>query len=222
MATDGECSGRPLRRDALANQERLLAAATAVFLREGHHVPMATVAAEAGVGVGTLYRRYPSRDALLEALTLRSFRLLVALAEEAEGREGDALARLGWYWDRVIDERAQLVLPLHGGPPVTADHVRAERARLHACLRRLLDAGCRDGSIRADVDTSDIVLFGAMLVAPLPGASDWNAVARRQKAIHLDGLRPTATTLSEHSVAGTCICATGCVSMSTESEPVQR
>jgi AcrR family transcriptional regulator len=222
VATDGECSGRPLRRDALANQERLLAAATAVFLREGHHVPMATIAAEAGVGVGTLYRRYPSRDALLESLTLRSFRLLVALAEEAEGLEGDALARLDRYWDLVIDERDQLVLPLHGGPPVTADDVRAERARLHACLRRLLDAGRRDGSIRADVDTSDIVLFGAMLVAPLPGASDWNAVARRQKAIHLDGLRPTAATLSEHSVAGTCICATGCASMSTESEPVQR
>src|SRR3954452_4119446 len=222
MATDGECSGRPLRRDALANQERLLAAATAVFLREGHHVPMATIAAEAGVGVGTLYRRYPSRDALLEALTLRSFRLLVALAEEAEGQEGDALVRLDRYWDRVIDERDQLVLPLHGGPPVTADDVRAERTRLHACLRRLLDAGCRDGSIRADVDTTDIVLFGAMLVAPLPGASDWDAVARRQKAIHLDGLKPTAATLSEHSVAGTCICATGCVSMSTESDPVQR
>ncbi len=62
MAADGERerSGRPLRRDALANQERLLAAATAVFLREGHHVPMATIAAEAGVGVGTLYRRYPA------------------------------------------------------------------------------------------------------------------------------------------------------------------
>jgi AcrR family transcriptional regulator len=193
VATDGECPGRPLRRDALANQERLLAAATAVFLREGHHVPMATIAAEAGVGVGTLYRRYASRDALLEALTLRSFRLLVALAEEAEGREGDALARLDRYWDRVIDERDHLVLPLHGGPPVTADDVRAERARLHACLRRLLDAGYRDGSIRDDVDTSDIVLFGAMLVAPLPGAADWDSVARRQKAIHLDGLRPTAT-----------------------------
>ena len=107
-----------------------------------------------------MYRRYPSRDALPEALTHRSFRLLVALAEEAETREGDALARLDWYWDRVIEQRDQLVLPLHGGPPVTADHVRAERARLHACLRRLLDAGRRDGSIRDDVDTHDIILFG--------------------------------------------------------------
>ena len=154
-----------------------MAAATAVFLHEGYHVPMATIAAEAGVGVGTLYRRYPSRVALLEALTHRSFRLLVALAEEAEARAGEALARLDWYWDRVIDQRDQLVLPLHGGPPVAADHVRAERARLHACLRRLLDAGCRDGSLRDDVGTDDIILFGGAPRFLLPGASNWDAVA---------------------------------------------
>jgi AcrR family transcriptional regulator len=188
VAVDGG-HGRPLRRDALANQERVLAAALTVFLRDGRHVPMAAIAAEAGVGVGTLYRRYPSRDALLDALTHRSFQLLAGLAEEAEARDGTALARLDGYWDRVIDRRDQLVLPLHGGPPVTTEPVRAERTRLHACLRRLLDAGRRDGSIRDDVDTGDIVLFGAMLVVPLPGAGpEWDAIARRQKAIHLDGL----------------------------------
>ena len=63
----------PLRRDALANQERVLAAAVATLLREGRQASMATIAAEAGVGVGTLYRRYPSREALLSALTERSF-----------------------------------------------------------------------------------------------------------------------------------------------------
>jgi AcrR family transcriptional regulator len=190
VAADGDDGrpGRPLRRDALANQERVLAAALTVFLREGRHVPMATIAAAAGVGVGTLYRRYPSRDALLDALTHRSFQLLVRLAEEAEAGDGTALDRLDRYWDRVIEHRDQLVLPLHGGPPVTTGPARAERDRLHACLRRLLDAGRRDGSIRDDVDTGDIVLFGAMLVTPLPGASEWDAIARRQKAIHLDGL----------------------------------
>jgi AcrR family transcriptional regulator len=68
MAANG-VDGRParsLRRDALANQEKVLTAALRVFLREGRHVPMAEIAAEAGVGVGTLYRRYPNRDALLE------------------------------------------------------------------------------------------------------------------------------------------------------------
>lgn len=186
--TDGR-SARSLRRDALVNQEKLLAAALRVFLREGRHVPMAEIAAEAGVGVGTLYRRYPNRDALLEALTHRSFRLLAQLAEDAETRPGDVVARLDWYWDRVIDERDQLVLPLHGGPPITGDHVRAEQARLHASLQRLLDLGRREGRIRADVDIRDVIMFGAMLVTPLSGAREWDVVARRQKAVHVDGLR---------------------------------
>ena len=180
---------RRLRRDAAENAERVIAAATRAGLAEGKFVPLAQIAADAGVGIGTLYRRYPSRDALLDALTHRSFRLLADLAEEAEARDGTALARLDGYWDRVIDQRDQLVLPLHGGPSVTTEPARAERARLHACLRRLLAAGRDDGSIRDDVDTGDIVLFGAMLVAPLPGAgAEWDAIARRQKAIHLDGL----------------------------------
>jgi AcrR family transcriptional regulator len=57
--------GRALRSDALANQERVLAAAVTAVLREGQQVPMAIIAAEAGVGIGTLYRRYPNREALL-------------------------------------------------------------------------------------------------------------------------------------------------------------
>lgn len=190
MATDG-VDGRParsLRRDALANQEKVLSAALRVFLREGRHAPMAEIAAEAGVGVGTLYRRYPSRDALLEALTHRSFRLLARLSEDAETRRGDAVARLDWWWDRVIDQRDQLVLPLHGGPPIISDHVRAEQARLHASLQRLLDIGRREGRIRDDVDIQDVILFGAMLITPLSGAPEWDAIARRQKAIHIDGL----------------------------------
>jgi AcrR family transcriptional regulator len=179
---------RSLRRDALANQEKVLSAALRVFLREGRHVPMAEIAAEAGVGVGTLYRRYPNRDALLEDLTHRSFRLLARLSEDAETRQGDAVARLDWWWDRVIDQRDQLVLPLHGGPPITSDHVRAEQARLHASLQRLLDDGRREGRIRDDVDIRDVILFGAMLITPLSGTREWDAIARRQKAIHIDGL----------------------------------
>ena len=59
MTRATEARGGGLRRDALANQERVLAAAVTAVLREGRQVPMATIAADAGVGVGTLYRRYP-------------------------------------------------------------------------------------------------------------------------------------------------------------------
>lgn len=179
---------RSLRRDALVNQERVLAAAVTTILREGRNVPLARIAAEAGVGIGTLYRHYPSRAALLDALTLRSFRLLFELAQAAERRDGPALAGLDWWWDRVIELRDQLVLPLGGAPVSTSPPVRAEQSRLHESLQRLLARGQREGSIRADVSTRDLIIFGAMLVAPLPGALDWAQTARRQKEIHLDGL----------------------------------
>ena len=68
---------RPLRSDAAANAERVLAAAIRTGLGEGRHVPLAEIAREAGVGVGTLYRRYPNRDALLEALEARAYGLLI-------------------------------------------------------------------------------------------------------------------------------------------------
>lgn len=66
---------RGLRRDAEANRERLLAAAVTAMLREGRNVPLATFAAEAGVGVGTLYRKYPDRAGLMRALEHRAYGL---------------------------------------------------------------------------------------------------------------------------------------------------
>ncbi len=181
-------SARPLRRDAQANQERLLAAAITAVLREGNQVPMATIAAEAGVGVGTLYRRYPNREALLDALTHRSFELLVEIAQMAEARPGTALAGLDWWWDHVIARRDELVLPLNGGPPVSNPETIAVRTQLHAALRRILERGRAEGSLRDDVNTGDVILFGAMLVTPPPGASNWDRAARRQKKIYVDGL----------------------------------
>jgi AcrR family transcriptional regulator len=191
MSIDSQRSApapRPLRRDAVANQERVLAAAVTVLLREGRQAPMATIAAEAGLGVGTLYRRYPNREALLDALTYRSFELLLAVAQEAETREPSALMCLSWWWDRVIEQRDQLVLPLGGGPPIMSAETLAVRSELHQSLQRLLERGQREGSIRDDVSIRDVILFGAMLVTPLPGAEDWARVARRQKEIYLDGL----------------------------------
>jgi AcrR family transcriptional regulator len=74
LTTDQGGAAQPRRRprrDAEANRERLLAAAAAAMAREGRHVQLAVIAAEAGVGVGTLYRRYADRDALMQALEER-------------------------------------------------------------------------------------------------------------------------------------------------------
>lgn len=185
-APPGGDEQRPLRRDAVANRERVLAAALAAIRREGSHVPMATIAAEAGVGIGTLYRRYPDREALLDALTHRSFELVLSCARDAEGRDEPAIASLDWYLDRIIAVRRELFMPLSGGPPLTGP-TAAVRSQLHESLRRILARGRRDGSIRPDATTADVVIFGALLVAELPVA-DWGRMARRQKRVWLDGL----------------------------------
>jgi hypothetical protein len=129
----------------------------------------------------------------LGALTHRAFELLLEQARAAEAREDTALASLSWWWDRMIDQRDQRVLPSGGGPPVTSTQTLAVQSQLHQSLQRLPQREQRDGSIRNDITTRDVVLFGAMLVTPLPSAEDWNRTARRHKEIYLDGLSPPVT-----------------------------
>ena len=87
---------RKLRKDAAENNGRLLAAAVRSGLAAGKFVPLEQIAADAGVGIGTLYRRYPNREALLEAMAVRAYRLILAEAEGAlaTGKTGhDAINR---------------------------------------------------------------------------------------------------------------------------------
>ena len=183
---------RRVRSDALANQERVLAAAVTAVLREGRQVPMGTIAAAAGVGIGTLYRRYPNREALLEALTLRAFRLVLECAENAENLDEPGLAALSSFLDCVISHADQLILPLHGGPIPVDTETLAARSTVHQALQRILDRGWRDGTIRADVTTRDIIVLSALLAQQLPDDRGSDHAPRRLKSFFLDGLAPPA------------------------------
>ena len=175
-----------LRRDAQLNQQRILAAAAAVVHRDGPHVPMAVVAAAAGVGIGTLYRRYPNREALLDALTRRSFRLVLDNARAAAAWPGNALDafRVGL----TIASRGELILPLHGGPDPVTDATRSVRDEVHRTLQEIVDRGRRDGTVRADATTRDVVYFGALLAQPLAAAEGWDDIAHRLQQVYVDGL----------------------------------
>jgi AcrR family transcriptional regulator len=181
---------RRVRSDAQANRERVLAAAVTAVLREGRQVPMGTIAADAGVGIATLYRRYPNREALLEALTLRAFHLVLQCAEDAESRNEPGLATLSSFLDCVIGHADQLVLPLHGGPIPTAAGTLAARSSVHQAIQRILESGRRDGTIRADATARDIIVLTALLAQPLPHNPDPDQTLRRLKAFFLDGLAP--------------------------------
>lgn len=183
---------RELRRDAAANRDRLLAAAAAAIRREGAGVPLATIAADAGVGVGTLYRRYPSREALLSALTRRSFQMVLDAAQRAVDSRGAAIDSLRSFIDQTIEHGSELVLPLHGGPVPLDPEAVALRTRVHDNLEEILRHGRQDGTIRPDVTAFEIIVFGALLAQPLPHVPNWKSMARREAAIFFDGISGTA------------------------------
>jgi AcrR family transcriptional regulator len=180
-----------LRSDAAANRERILAAATVAVRRDGEKVPMSTIAEEAGVGIGTLYRHYPTRLALLVALTLASFNLVRDHAHAAAQSNLPATAALAQFLERTIAARDQFVLPLHGGPVIHDERIVALQREIRTLLAQILARGRREGTIRPGVTANDIILTGAMLAQPLSRVADWDRLARRQARIFIAGLAAT-------------------------------
>jgi AcrR family transcriptional regulator len=191
--TEAPVVTRRLRSDAAANRERILAAATVAIRRDGEKVPMATIAGEAGVGIGTLYRHYPTRPDLLAALTLRSFRLVLQHARAAALSDDPAPAALEQFFERTIAARNDLILPLHGGPVIHDGKIVSLRTEIRNLLEQVLDRGRRERTIRRDATPIDVIITGAMLAQPLPNTADWDRLARRQARIFVAGLAPTAT-----------------------------
>jgi AcrR family transcriptional regulator len=186
-ASDGQgrARARRPRRDAEANRERILAVAAAVMMRDGRHVPLAAIAAEAGVGVGTLYRKYADRQALLEALEYRAYDLLNQLLDRLQPGGLEAVQE---FLAGTLEIADQLVLPLHGAPPLmTAEAVAARRA-ISSRLDELIERGRADGSITADVNATDVIVFSALITQPLAHGPDWPTLAARQLAIFVNGL----------------------------------
>jgi AcrR family transcriptional regulator len=190
VSTEPATRRRAPRSDAQANRERLLAAAAAEIRARGNHVPMAEIADRAGVGIGTLYRHFPTREHLLSALTARAFTLALQHARSAAERPGPAADAVGAFFAATIEHRDQLVLPLHGGPSDLDDEARQLRAEIRTVLGAILRRGRLDGSIRADVTPGDIIITGAQLAQPLATVANWDHQARRQARIYLAGLRP--------------------------------
>ena len=181
-------NSREPRSDAARNRRTLVRAATAAIHREGPRVPMATIAADAGVGVGTLYRHFPTREDLLNHLTHASFEQVLANAIAAQSNGTTATEALQQFIEAAISQRNELVLPLHGGPPPTWPRTRVVREHVHQIIQQLINRGRAEGTIRNDVTPRDIVALGAMLAQPRQSNPDWDATCRRLLATYLAGL----------------------------------
>jgi AcrR family transcriptional regulator len=184
-------AARQPRKDALRNRERVLEAAVELVRRDGEKVPMAQIAERAGVGIGTVYRHFPTREKLLAALVYRSFGLALDNARAAAAHPGPALEGIQLFFLATLRDRERFVLPLHGGPPVFTPATRKRQADIRTVLRTLLERGQAAGELRADLIPEDLILATSLLSRPLPGTRDWERLARRQIDLMIHGLGPT-------------------------------
>lgn len=159
--------------------------------REGIRVRMSTIAEDAGVGVGTLYRHFGTREELLNHLTHRSFEMVLDNARAAENIASTGREALRQFVEAAMALRDQLVLPLHGGPPVTEQATVVVRGEVHRTIQRLIDRGRRDGTIMTAVTPRDIVALGALLAQPRSHDPGWNATCKRILSTYLNGLTVT-------------------------------
>jgi AcrR family transcriptional regulator len=184
-------AARPLRRDAERNRRRILEAAAEAFAERGLGVTMDDIAEHAGVGVGTVYRRFPEKELLIEALFEERVGELVAMAEEALGEDDPWPALLGFL------ERAQAVQATNRGLKEVVlstshgrDRIACVRERLAPLADELVRRAQASGQLRPDVDGTDLPLIQIMLGAVVDVTRDvapetW----RRMFAIFVDGLR---------------------------------
>ena len=180
---------RPPRADARRNREKLLAAATALFAEHGEDVALEAVAARAGVGIGTLYRHFPSRDALVIAAYQHEVDALCAAAEDLLGSMPPDEALRAWvdrFADLIATKRAmgEALRSAASGSPLYAE----TRERILGALRLLLEAGAAAGTLRADADPEDVqrVMSGIWY---LPDGPEWRGTVGRMLDLVIDGLR---------------------------------
>jgi len=190
MTDQAVVTARKPRADAARNRERVLEAAKAVFSVGGPEASLEAVAKRAGVGIGTLYRHFPTREALFEAVYRREVEQLSDLAEQlkTEGSPVEALRR--WLRSNVEfvatkkGMAAALALAAHGMSELHA----CSSDRLSRAIGALLDRAFAAGEIRAQIEPADILraLVGMCYMNDQPG---WQARVVRLLDILVDGLR---------------------------------
>ncbi|WP_158930129.1 TetR/AcrR family transcriptional regulator [Acidisphaera sp. S103] len=182
--------GRKPRADSIRNRERVLQAAKVVFAAGGPEASLEAVARQAGVGVGTLYRHFPTRQALFEAVYRNEVEQLVGLAGQlgSDLPPLDALRR--WMHANVEFVATKkgmsvaLAVAVHAGLDLTAYSIHRLGGVLEALLRRAVDAGV----IRDDISTEDILrtVVGLCYTHDKPG---WQSNVQRLVDVFVDGMR---------------------------------
>jgi AcrR family transcriptional regulator len=185
----GKPEARKPRADAERNRQRLLEAAKASFAKSGAATSLEEVARTAGVGIGTLYRHFPTRDALVEHVYRDAQERLFADAERLTKAHPPVEALRQWlllFVDYIATKKlmADLLAAMNGGAALHA----STKSRLEAAIGDLVDRAKANGDIRAEVVPIDL-LFAIGGLAYVSPASDWETRARKMIDILIAGIK---------------------------------
>ena len=183
---------RKVRADAQRNRERILEVAKLAFTHDGASASLDDIARQAGVGSGTLYRHFPTRDALIEAVYRGEVEKLAATEQRFAATMPPLEALRAWmllFIDHVSEKR--LILPAMDTVAGGAKRlIEGASSLIHAAFVRSVKRAITSGDFRADTDPNDFVraLVGIFHTTALPG---WEQSARRLVDILIAGSRPT-------------------------------
>src|SRR6266568_2758953 len=182
---------RKPRADARRNRERLLEVAKEAFTDSGADASLEDIAKQAGVGPGTLYRHFPTREALLEAVYHAEVEKLAAAQRELSAKLPPIEALRGWmmlFVDYIATKQiiASVLNSVVGGPSRLYD---SSRAQVTGAIDALVKTAMKSGNIRKDLEPFDLLraLIGVSNVATGP---DWQQSARRLVDILIKGSQP--------------------------------
>ena len=171
---------RPLRADAQRNKDKLLTAAMAAFAERGTDASLEDIARQAGVGIGTLYRHFPTRDALMEAVYRHQVELLCDAADDLVAtRTPTPRSKPGWSGSsQHVATKRGMAMALKSVIGKDSELFAYCHGRIRASVEMLLANAVAAGAIRSDVEAADLLkaLSGICLVSDQPG---WQEQARR-------------------------------------------
>lgn len=193
-----------LRVDARRNREQIITAAREVFLEQGVHASLEEIARRAGVGIATLYRRFPDRYALVRQVAMENMALVGAEMDRATTEHPDGWGALAQLLRRLVELRVGVFTPMlassleedlrgEGG------ELKASRDRLFARMEQLIHAAQQEGRLRQGIGPIDLLAGIIKLSRPLPviGAELNELLTNRQLELFLGGLHATALDDSE-------------------------